>query len=283
LAGAAGWPFAEDLEDLIDTLGQALGFKSGSIRAEIIKGIDGVFPGMSDLFLKGLVHAVLPIPADIASRTSAGDLIPGTGVLLAGANVAQEIKDIVGPAPSMLLGTAATVKDLITVPFSETKSLQDVARASPVTALRMMGDAWAYTEAGAVVDRRGYVVSPNMDAATVATRLLGFYPTQAADQYEMIRVANRITGYQKEATTAFRQAWIKATIQNDRAQALQIEQAVIEWNNQTRGTALEIRNFVPGSHRALREASRPAGERALRAAPTSAKTDLDALIKAMTN
>lgn len=282
LAGAAGWPFAEDLEDLIDTLGQALGWKVGSVRAEISKAVESVFPGMSDLFLKGLVHSVLPIPADIASRTSAGDLIPGTGVLLAGANVAQELKDIAGPAAGMLLGAAETAKNLITVPFSEKRSLQDVMRASPVTAMRLFGDVWAYTEAGAVVDRRGYVVSPQMDAATVITRLMGFYPAPAADQYEMIRLTNRIVNYQKDVALGYRQAWVRAMIAGDRAEAQQIERAVESWNRGTRGTALEIRNFVPGSQRALREASRPAGERALRAAPKAAQQELRGLQRTMT-
>ena len=283
VAGVSGFPFAEDLEDLIDTLAQMLGFKVGSIRIEMAKKIDEMFPGMSSVFFKGLLNEFMPIPADIASRVSIGDVLPGTGVLLAGANVGQELKDIVGPAPSMILGAMATARDLVTFPFSEKKTLEDVARESPVTLVRMLGDTSAYLNAGAVVDRRGYIVSKEMGAGTVATRLLGFYPQPAAEQYEVIKYANRMVNYQKEVTTGYRQAWIKAKLRGDAETVSEIESAVRDWNDAARGTPLEIRNFVGGSAKALLEASRPAGERALRAAPTAARSEIKKITDLLTD
>lgn len=277
LAGAAGLPFAEDMEDLVDTLAQQLGFKSGSIRVEVAKLIDSILPGMSPLVLKGAVHTYLGIPGDLGSRLAQGDLIPATGILLAGAKPLEEIKDLIGPMPSMALGMATTAADLIRVPFSENKSLEDVARASPVTLLRMLGDASAYLNTGAIVDRRGSVVSQDMSAGAVIARLMGFYPTAAADQYEMIKYTKRIADYQKEATTGFRQAWIKAKLRGDNATARAIESNVDEWNSTLKGTALEIKKFTANSQRALNEAKRSASERALRAAPQAARRELDQL------
>lgn len=281
LSGAAGLPFAEDLEDLIDTISQKLGFRQGSIRGEIIKHIEATFPGMSAPFLKGLVNEFLPIPADIASRTSMGNIIPATGAFLAGADVARELGDVLGPAAGFISGTASMARNLVVFPFSSRVSLEDVARESPITLLRLMGDSYAYMQSGAVVDRRGYVVSKDMDVGTIATRLLGFYPSQAANQYDVIRIANRTTDYQKEAVASFRHAWIKATLRGDAQTASEIMNDVREWNNATRGTPLEIRNFSTGNTRALREAQRPAGERALRAAPQAAQGDIRGYIDAL--
>ena len=281
LSGAAGLPFAEDLEDLIDTISQKLGFRQGSIRGEIIKHIEATFPGMSAIFLKGLVNEFLPIPADIASRTSMGNIIPGTGAFLAGADVARELGDILGPAAGFISGTAEMARNLVVFPFSSRVSLEDVARESPITLLRLMGDSYAYLQSGAVVDRRGYVVSKDMDMGTIITRLAGFYPSQAANQYDVIRIANRTTDYQKEAVASFRHAWIKATLRGDTQTANEIMNDVREWNNATRGTPLEIRNFSTGNTRALREAQRPAGERALRAAPRAAQEDIRGYIDAL--
>jgi hypothetical protein len=283
LSGAAGLPFAEDLEDLIDTISQKLGFRQGSIRGEIIKHIEATFPGMSAIFLKGLVNEFLPIPADIASRTSMGNIIPGTGAFLAGADVARELGDILGPAAGFISGTAEMARNLVVFPFSSRVSLEDVARESPITLLRLMGDSYAYLQSGAVVDRRGYVVSKDMDMGTIITRLAGFYPSQAANQYDVIRIANRTTDYQKEAVASFRHAWIKATLRGDTQTANEIMNDVREWNNATRGTPLEIRNFSTGNTRALREAQRPAGERALRAAPRAAQEDIRGFIDALTD
>lgn len=280
LAGATGLPFAEDLEDLIDTLAQGLGFRQGSIRAEIIRHIEDSFPGMSAVFLRGVVNQI--VPADVASRTSAGDFLPGTGVALAGANVTRELQDILGPAAGFVSGLASTARDIVTFPFSSTKSLEDVARSSPVTFLRIMGDTSAYLSSGAVVDRRGYVVSPEMDAGTVITRLMGFYPERAATQYDIIRIAQRESDYQKEVVAAYRQAWIKATMRGDTQGAQGILEAVNNWNEGARGTPLEITRFLPNSVRALREAQRGAGERALRAAPRGTQDDIQQLMDALT-
>ena len=273
LTGLQGLPFAEDLEDLIDTIAQKLGFKKGSIRYEIAKFADGIVPGSSSYLLGGVINRW--IPADVAGRVSLGNMLPGTGVLLAGADVARELGEIAGPAPSAILGTANMFADAIRAPFSARISALDVVRESPITAFRALGDAIAYSQSGAIVDKRGYVVSPDIGIGTIATRLLGFYPSSAAESYQGIKIANRITDYQKDVTAGFRQAYIKARISNDTAAANGVLAAVRDWNEGARGTALEIRNFEGNSQKALREARLPAKERTLRASSRAARDDLD--------
>jgi hypothetical protein len=140
---------------------------------------------------------------------------------------------------------------------------------------RALGDAIAYGQAGAVIDKRGYVVTPDVNAATLATRMLGFYPAKAAEQYGIIRASKRITDYQKETVAGFRSAWIKARLNGDTEQEQAIEEAVEDWNEGARGTALEIKKFRANAQKALREAQRPAQERLLRASPTAARDDLE--------
>ena len=282
MSGVAGLPFAEDLEDVIDTIAQGLGFRQGSIRAEIIRHIEKSFPGMSAPFLKGLVN--MHGGPDIASRVGLGNIIPGTGVGLAGADAKRELADILGPAAGFLSGTAKTARDLLTFPFSASKTLEDVARESPVTALRLIGDSYAYAQSGAVIDRRGYVVSNEMGMGTIAARLMGFYPSSAAAQYDVIRIANRETDYQKEAVAGFRHAWIKATMRGDSQGAADIMDSVRAWSEVTRGTALDIPpgQFSAGNARALREAQRTAVERTLKSAPRAAQEDIRGLVDALT-
>jgi len=273
LSGLQGLPFAEDLEDLVDTLAQALGFRVGSIRMEIAKFIDGVFPGMSPYFLQGVVNSA--VPADIAGRVSVGNVLPGTGVLLSGADVGRELTDIAGPAPSALLGSAKFFADLMRVPFSDRIQLVDVAREAPVTMLRAAGDTVAYAKSDAIVDRRGYVVADDANAGVIAARLLGFYPSAAAQQYSTIRVATRVSDYQRDVVAGFRQAWIKAKMSGDEARARDIVSAVNDWNAGAAGTGLKIDNFVKNSQKALKEAQRPAGERTLRTTPKAGREDIE--------
>jgi hypothetical protein len=277
LSGISGLPFAEDLEDLADTLAQRLKITGWQgARFETAKFIDNILPGISPALLKGFVNEY--VPADIAGRTSLGNLLPGTDILLAGSDPARGLGEIFGPAPSMLIGTAGFAADLLSLPFSSTTSIEDVAREAPITMLRALGDTSAYLQTGAVVDRRGYVVSDQMTAGTVLARALGFYPAVAAKQYEMIRSAKRMTDYQREIATGFRSAWIKATMRGDRDRAREIEAAVADWNAASKGTAMEVRDFVKNSRRALKEAQRPAMERTLRSAPDAAERDLRNLV-----
>ena len=273
LAGVSGFPFAEDLEDIIDTIAQKLGFRVGSIRYEAAKLIDSIAPGASQIILNGGANAILP--ADLAGRVSLGDFIPGTGILLAGSNVGRELAEVGGPALSMATDTIDSVATGIKAAATEKVTFEDWLRENPVTLGRMFGDALAYVNSGAVVDRRGYVVSPDMDASVILTRLLGFYPAGAAEEYGVIRVSKRIVDYQKEVSAGFRQAWIKAMIRGDMEQAQAIVDSVNDWNEGAEGTALEINNFQRNARKALQEARRPAGERLLRSAPKSAKEDVD--------
>jgi len=273
LAGVSGFPFAEDLEDLIDTIAQKLGFRAGSIRYEAAKLIDSVAPGMSQIILNGGANAILP--ADLAGRVSLGDYIPGTGVLLAGSNVGREITEIAGPAASMVLGTADSIATGIKAAATEKVTFEDWLRENPITAARIFGDSLAYINSGAVVDRRGYVVDQDASASTILTRLLGFYPAGAAEEYGIVRVSKRIVDYQKEVSAGFRQAWVKAMIRGDMEQARAVADSVRDWNSGAAGTALEIRNFEQNARKALREAQRPAGERLLRSAPRAAREDLE--------
>ena len=144
--------------------------------------------------------------------------------------------------------------------------------------VRALGDVSAYTQSGAVVDRRGYTVTNDMHAGTIIGRALGFYPAAAANQYEIIRAAKRMTDYQREVVTGYRTAWVTAMVRGDREFAREIEASVQDWNAASKGTALEIRNFVPNSQRALREARRPAAERTLRSAPNAAERDLQQMV-----
>ena len=273
VAGVAGFPFAEDIEDLVDTISQMLGLQMGSVRAEFAKTIDSVAPGLSPAILKGFINGYLGVPADVAGRFSQGDFLPGTGILLAGATVEQEFKDIAGPMPSMAIGLATFARDLIATPFSERQTFADTMRGAPITAFRMASDAYTYWDNGAVVDKRGYVITPDMNAGTIITRLLGFYPEAAAKEYEAIRVAKRVGNYQKDVVASYRYAWVKAMQTGNRAYARDIEQSVAEWNKGAKGTSLEIKDFVRNSQRALKEARLSATQRTLRSTSTAGRED----------
>ncbi len=276
LAGAAGFPLVDDIEDFIDTLSQRLGLDLGqgpAVRMAIVRQLEEVFPGWSDFILRGPMNHYTGM--DVGAKFGLEDFIPGTGIFLKGANTTQELKSIAGPVIGMGLSIGEFVYAAGRAPLSSTTNLLDVSREAPFSLVRAIGDSVAYMQNGAIVDRRGYIVSPEVSAMTVASRILGFYPADAARQYDFIKYANRMNYDYKEVGTAYKLAWVKAMMTGDRAQAARIVREVNDWNEANKGGPGVIRNFLRNAQKALQEARRPAGERLLKSAPVASRASLE--------
>jgi hypothetical protein len=281
LGGLAALPFAEDLEDLLDTLDQrfGLGVGTGSVRAWGAQQLDQIQPGLGKWVLSGVAGQILPM--DVMSRVALSP-VPATEFFLTGTDRGRMYEEILGPMPSALMGAGQFVIDAVRAPFSPTITAEDVAREAPVTGVRLLADTYAYLSSGAIIDRRGYVVEPSLAWYDIASRLAGFYPASAAEQYSTIRIVNRMANYRREMSAQYRSEWVQASIRGDNARRREIEQAVREWNQEHRGTPLEIANFRQGAQRALREARRPATERTLRTTPTTGRAEYQDIMDALT-
>ena len=258
-SGVAGLPFAEDGEDFIDTVLQRTGRTSGSVRIELARLIDEIWPGASPYILKGWLSSALG--TDVAGRFSAGDFLPGTAGLLPGQELSATVREVLGPAWGFIEGTFVGGSQLAAAPFSDTATVVDAMRGGPVTIFRALGDAIAYNSAGAVIDKRGYVIDPDLTTGMLIGRVLGFTPASVASQYEVIRLAKRETNYQKQVVTKFRTALLKAELSGDRVRAASIRRTVKDWNEATAGTLLEIKNFEKNYQRLFKLANMSAKNR----------------------
>jgi hypothetical protein len=258
-SGLAGMPFAEDGEDFIDTILQRTGQTSGSVRMELARLIDEIWPGASPYILKGWLSSILG--SDVAGRFSTGDFLPGTAGLLPGQELSATVREVLGPAWGFIEGTFVGGSQLAAAPFSDTATVVDAMRGGPITIFRALGDAVAYNSAGAVIDKRGYVIDPDLTTGMLIGRVLGFTPASVASQYEVIRLAKRETNYQKQVVTKFRTALLKAEISGDRATAASIRRTVKEWNEVNKGTLLEIKNFEKNYQRLFKLANMSAKNR----------------------
>ena len=287
-AGLKGLPFAEDLMDLIDTIAQALGLGpnkvwKGSAERTLAEALDAIAPGMTPILMRGLLNTITP--ANVADRVSLSNIIPGTGIALAGADVGRELIEIAGPVASFLQGAVATTADaarygLETVGVLDDKtSFNSILRESPVVMFRALGDMMAYNNAGAIVSQKGYVVSNDLHLGTMLTRALGFYPAAAVAENDVVRVSKRIGDYQKDVAATYRGMYVSAKIAKDNERAREVVQMVKDWNEAAKGTGLEIRSFEGSANRALREAQRTATERYLRAAPKAMRPETERILE----
>jgi hypothetical protein len=283
MSGVKGLPFADDLFDLVDTIAQLLGVNLSSSEAYLAKKLDDIAPGMTPVLMRGVFDQLLP--ATISSRVSLGDMIPGTGIALAGADLGRELINIAGPAASFIQGLIASGADLAKLGLGtvgvipDTVSLTTFLRESPVTVLRALGDTMSYADSGAVTNRKGYVVSEDLTTGTLLARMLGFYPSAATRENDVIRLSKRISDYSRDIKATYVSSYVRARIEDDNRGANQIIRQVQEWNKSAKGTGLEIRDFMQSANRALREARRPATARYLKTAPKNVRPDSELLLR----
>ncbi len=283
-SGIRGLPFAEDIMDLVDTLCQKLGLKVGSVEKAAIDGIEAIAPGMSPYLMNGVINRALG--ATVSTRLGMGDLIPFTGAFRAGASPIREIENFAGPVVGAMSGLVGTAYNLgaygaeVLGLKDDTTSLVSIMRDSPLAAMRSIGDSYAYTTDGMVTNRKGQVVSQNATPTLIVARLLGFYPNIATEQNDIVRLSKQIGEYAKEVKAGYVQAYVKASINKDYARMREIEGYVRNWNEDAKGTGLEITNFVPSAQRAAREAKRPAVARYLKSAPKNVKPETIEMLNA---
>lgn len=287
-AGLKGLPFAEDLMDIIDTIAQGLGLGpsavwKGSAEKTLAEALNAIAPGMTPILMRGLLNTITP--ANVADRVSLSNILPGTGIALAGADVGRELIEIAGPVASFLQGAVAMGADLTKYGLETVGVLPDVTsfnkilRESPVAFMRIMGDMNAYNNAGAIVSQKGYVVSNDLHLGTMLTRALGFYPAAAVAENDVVRLSKRIGDYQKDVAAMYRGMYIGAKIAKDNERAREVVQMVRDWNEAAKGSGLEIRSFEGSANRALREAQRTATERYMRAAPKAMRPETQQILE----
>jgi hypothetical protein len=271
LSGLRGIPYAEDIEDLVNTLAQKFGIPMPSVRDAIRRTGDGLLPGFGETLVSGALNKL--VPYDIGTRFSAGDIVPGTGMFLAGADVTRELLQIGGPMASwtqQAVGTIGSLTDAI-VPGGRAPSIVSILRESPVTFARAVGDAIAYEQYGAIVDKRGYTVSNDYNSAIAVGRVLGLYPGVASRNYESVRESKLIVEYQKGMTVYFRDRIVAAQVQRDSARVAELYAEVREWNQHAKGTGLEVVNIRDRVSKALRAQRLSASERFIKTTPLSSR------------
>lgn len=283
MSGLKGIPFADDLADIVDTIAQMLGLKTASIEKATAEWIDSVAPGMSPYAMRGLIDRA--VGATVSTRLGMGDLIPLTGALKAGADPAREIGDFAGPVFSGISGLVSMAGGLakygaeVTGLRDDTTSLNTLMRESPIAALRSVGDSFAYLSSGDITNVRGQMVAKDAQAHVILARLLGFYPSIATQQNDIVRISKQVNEYGKAIKAEYVAAYVKARAAGDQEATDNVVSAVSRWNEDSKGTGLEITKFLKSANRAYRESQRPTVLRYMKSAPKSMRPETMELLR----
>lgn len=224
-AGTDGLPFADDLDDLIDTIGQALGYDMNAKAARrgfMVKTL-GFSDEAADVVARGF-SALPGIPMDVSLRMSMGNLLPGTAMLLrSNTDKSRDVLELAGPAGGLIKQyTDAATKGLA-------GDFGGAAMGATPVAIQNVGKAIGMWTTGEARDTAGLRV---MDADEVdgLMRFLGFNPQAIARESEKMGMIRRSEQLAKNVEGAIAAQWARAFADGDAEGVAEARRELADWN-----------------------------------------------------
>ncbi len=224
-AGTDGLPGADDLDDLIDTLGQALGFDTNSKKArrDFIANQLGLGDQMADVLARGL-SALPGVPLDVSLRMSMGNLMPGSGVFLrSNTDRSRDLLEVAGPAGGLIKQYMDAGQKALA------GNIGDAALAATPVAIQNVSKALGMWSTGEARDTLGRRVM-EADEVDGLMKFLGFNPQAIARESEKMGMIRRSEQLAKNVEGEIAGRWARAFADGDREGVADARQELADWN-----------------------------------------------------
>lgn len=260
MGGAGGLPFADDLDDLIDTLGQAMGYDMNSKRwkRQFVAQTLGLGDAAADVATRGLT-ALPGFPLDLSLRMGMGNLLPATGLFLrSNTDTARQLLEVAGAAG----GLAANVKDGVNKVLAG-DVFGGIGAALPI-ALQNAAKGYQMAWTGEYRNTKGAKVM-DVDALDAALKGIGFQPAQVARESGRVGEAMRSIQLAKNVESEIAGRWAQAMVDKDAEGVDAAKQQLADWNaaNPTAPIKITIPQVLARA-KALRQSR---ADRTVKAAP----------------
>lgn len=222
MGGAGGVPFMEDAEDLIDGVGQIMGYNLSSKqwRKEALAGIVG--KELAE-FLEQGVSGLPGAPIDVSGRLGMGNLLPGTGLLLTKQSRERDLLEVAGPAGDLVMRGFTAGRKVLT---------GDVAGAalevSP-TAVRNAFKGADMAASGMYKDTKGYKVIDTTLSEAIA-KAAGFQPKSVAEVQEANSFMQRSKSFYSQTSSEIKAQWADALFRKDEGALARVRERLADWN-----------------------------------------------------
>jgi N12 class adenine-specific DNA methylase len=232
-SGVSGLPFADDLDDLIDTIAQAMGFNWNTKQAKRAFLTRTLGQGMGEFVLHGV--STLPgVPLDIQGRLSVGNVIPGTGLLKkSDTDKTRDITELLGPVGGVLKNVGAAFSDVEGKQFGKAgrefapKALQDVAKAIDMV------------QSGYFTDAKGRRVLAT-DTTDAVVKGIGFNPSKVAQESRRMGEAQQNIDLAKATQDSIATRWAQGLFENDPAKVKDAMADLRDWNGKNPESRIQI-------------------------------------------
>lgn len=231
-SGEEGLPFAQDLDDLLDTVGQMFGLDTNMRRNKRRLAHQILGKSLGDLFLYG-VSSTLPL--DFAGRLGLGNLVPGTGMLKPSSESGRvrEVSEVFGPAA----GLATQIADAYDA--ATEGNLGKAAQNMAPTAVRNAAAGLEMAKKGYGTDTKGRKVTETtgLDAAFKG---IGFNPTAVAQEHRKTMPVQQDVALQKKTEASIVEQWSQGAADNDQAMMAKAQKRMVDWNKSNPDTLIQI-------------------------------------------
>jgi hypothetical protein len=256
LSGIDGLPFADDLDDLIDTVGQRLGYATNAKewRDEALREFLG--DQLADLAQRGAATA---LPLDFSGRLGMGNLIPATGAMrMDQKDASYEIAEALGPIGGFAKGVAGVAGAALS------GDAAGAAKALPVVAIKNLMQAGDMVATGQYRDTKGRkVVDATFSDAVI--KAIGFQPQTVATEQREIGMNQQDINLARNVEASIAQTWADGIVEQDTDKVAKARDRLATWNEKNPDTPIRI---TPDQvRRRAREMRKSKAERQMRAAP----------------
>ncbi len=225
-AGLEGLPFADDLEDLIDTLGRRLGYATNSKKELRSAVADLLGDGAAEFALHGF-SALPGFPLDVAGRLGMSNLVPGTRML----DPAK--KDGFGEVAEVFGAAGGVVKSAV-----RAASAGNVSEVMP-TALKNLAKAAEMMSTGEYRDSRGKRVT-DATPLDAAVKAIGFQPATVAAGSRRITEGQRDIELAKSVESEIAGEMARAQVDGNQAAAVEAKDRLARWNAENPDMPIKI-------------------------------------------
>lgn len=231
MGGAGGLPFMEDAEDLIDGMGQMMGYNISAKewRKQAMADVLGQeLAGFLEQGLSGLPGA----PIDVSGRLGMGNLIPGTGLFLNKQSNTRDVVEMMGPAGDLVSRGFTAGKDVLAgVIGADLGRIGKGAMELAPNAVRNAAKGVDMMTSGMYKDTRGNkIIDTTLDEAL--WKMIGFQPGSVAQAQEGAQFQQRTRSFYTQTSNEIRQEWARAVFNKDERALERVRGRLAKWNEQ---------------------------------------------------
>lgn len=264
-AGAEGVPFAEDIEDLVDTLGQWLGFSTntGKWTGKVVKDVVG--PEFARPILKGLGGM---LPLDLHSRLGFGNLLPGTAFFKPSEiDKTRDVSEAVGPIGGVLKSLSDGLQLLARGKWD--KAAVNVAPK----AVRDIYNGAHMAATGESQDTKGRLALRDVTAVEGLGKAIGFNPQRTAAESEAKREIMLDRNLRTVRMDEIASDWADGILSKDPEKTQDARDRMWQWNKDNPGLRIAGTQIMRSVQERVRAARKTSAERFLKSTPKAMRPE----------